>query len=243
MHRDTKPINNRLIFVWYMDEDISVWDTGKEEFLLQVNAPEDTIVDHRVSWDGSGLFYIHCEFIQAWDIWTGEAMGKVEYRDLNGVELLAKEGSRVWIRFYDQLSISMPSKGWNLGPSDLLPRRNPLCPQNSFISAIPSCGILVCAKSWIQLLEMWFSSYLHNLELLLTSNGMDNIWLPVFSLGWSWFWISTLHFLEICSEYSFFSLSFKFCVSSIILLDSYPTVECVQLIKLVVLTYLGNIYI
>ena len=42
-HRHT-----RLIFVWYMDEEISVWDAGKEEFLMQLNAPKDTIVDLRI---------------------------------------------------------------------------------------------------------------------------------------------------------------------------------------------------
>jgi WD40 repeat protein len=98
-HGHTKLINNRLIFVWYMDEEVSVWDAGKEEFLLQVSAPEDTTVDLRISGDGSKLFYIHCKFLQVWDIWTGVTVGKVEYEELNGVELHAMDGSRVWIKF------------------------------------------------------------------------------------------------------------------------------------------------
>ena len=114
----TKLINNRLVFVWYMDEEISVWDAGKEEFLLQVNAPKDTTVDLRISGDGSKLFYINCAFIQVWDIWTGVTVNEVEYKELTGVELLAMDGSKVWVKFYD-LFDSTPCKGWDLGPSGL----------------------------------------------------------------------------------------------------------------------------
>ena len=120
-HRDTELINNRLIFVWYIDEEISVWDAGKEEFLLQVNAPKDAIVDLRISEDGLNLFYVHHEFIQVWDIWTGEVWGKVGYEELNGVELLAMDHSRVWIKFHDGDSVSIPSKGWSLESSGFSP--------------------------------------------------------------------------------------------------------------------------
>ena len=126
-HKDTQLLNNRLIFVWYMDEEISAWDTGKEEFLLQVNAPKDAIVDLRISGDGSKLFYIHHEFIQVWDIWTGETLGKVEYEELSGVELLAMNDSRVWVKF-DNGMPSIPSKGWDLGPSGLSPIGGPTKP-------------------------------------------------------------------------------------------------------------------
>ena len=117
----TELINNRLIFIWYMDEEITAWDAGKGEFLLQANAPEDTIVDIRISGNGSELFYIHCEFIQVWDIWTGKTMGRVGYEGLSGVRLLAMDGLRVWIKFYDEYEISAPSKGWDLGPLGLSP--------------------------------------------------------------------------------------------------------------------------
>ena len=127
-HGDTKLTNNRLIFVWYIDEGISVWDAGKEGFLLQVNAPEDTIVDLRISGDGSKLFYIHCEFIRAWDIWTGEMVGEVEYKELDGVELLAMDGSRVWIKVYDEASISMTSRGWDFRTSGLSSIEEPTVP-------------------------------------------------------------------------------------------------------------------
>ena len=119
-YRHTKLINNSLILVWYIDEEIRIWDAEKEEFLLQVNAPKDTIVDLRISGDGFKLFYIHHEFIQVWNIWTGVTLGKVVHRELDGVELLAMDGSRVWVKFYDG-STAVPSKGWDLGPSGFSP--------------------------------------------------------------------------------------------------------------------------
>ena len=117
----TKLIDNKLIFVWYMDEEISVWDTEKEEFLLQVNAPKETIVDLRISGDGSKLFCIHQEFIKVWDLWTGVTVDEVGYGGLNGVELLAMDGSSVWVQFYDIHSLVVPSKGWDLKPSGFSP--------------------------------------------------------------------------------------------------------------------------
>ena len=118
---DTRLINNRLIFVWYVDEEISVWDTRKEEFLLQVKISEDAMVDLRISGDGTKLFYIHCEFIQAWDMWTGETLGKVGFEKLDGVELFAMDGLRVWIKFHNISSRVVPSKGWDFGTSGLSP--------------------------------------------------------------------------------------------------------------------------
>ena len=119
-HSQTGLIDDRLIFVWYMDEEISVWDAGKGEFLLQANAPEDTIVDLRISGDGSKLFYIHHEFIKVWDLWTGVTVGEVGYEGLDEVGLLAMDGSRVWIKFYEH-SLSAPFKGWDLEPSGFSP--------------------------------------------------------------------------------------------------------------------------
>ena len=109
-HRDTNLVNNRLILIWYTNNKISIWDIGKEEVLLQVNAPENTIVDLRISGDGSKLFYIHYEFIQVWDIWTGVTVDEVGYRELKGAELLAMDDLRMWVKFYNGF-IPAPYKG------------------------------------------------------------------------------------------------------------------------------------
>ena len=131
-------------------------------------------------------------------------MGEVEYRDLNGVELLAMEGSRVWIKFYDWLSISMPSRGWDLGPSGLSPlEESTMPPEQLYLSNTKLwdtglCRILdtVTGKVVFQLPAQFGTP--------IDINGMDNIWLLVFSLGWSWFWSFILHFLRFVVNIVFF---------------------------------------
>ena len=90
-------INSRLVFVWYADERINIWNPEKGELLLQADVFKDKLLDLRISGKGSKIFCINEEFIQAWDIWTGGAVGKVGLKGYGGVKLLAMEGSRVWI--------------------------------------------------------------------------------------------------------------------------------------------------
>ena len=143
-YRHSELINSRLIFVWYTDEEISVWDARKEVFLLQVNAPKDTIVDLRISGDGSKLFYIHSEFIQVWDIWTGVTVNEVGYKELTGVELLAMDGSRVWVKFNDDYDLT-PSKGWDLGPLGFSPiKRSTKPPQELHLSSTKLWDTSLC---------------------------------------------------------------------------------------------------
>ena len=158
-HGQTRLINNRLIFVWYMDKEISVWDAGKEEFLLQVNAPEDTIVDLRISGDGSKLFYIHHEFIKVWDVWTGVTVDEVGFEGLNEVELLAMDGSRVWVKYHNRASV--PSKGWDLGPLGFsLVERSTKPPQELHLSST----------------KLWDTNLCRILD---TVTGKVAFWLPV----------------------------------------------------------------
>jgi len=70
-------IDSKLIFVWYADKKINIWDAKKGELLQTINVPRGTVEDLRVSGDGSKLFCLYAKFIQAWDIWTGEAVGEV----------------------------------------------------------------------------------------------------------------------------------------------------------------------
>ena len=55
--------------------------------------------DLRISSDGSKLFCLDQANVQAWSIWTGEAVGKVCFGSSGEVEFLAIDGSRVWIDF------------------------------------------------------------------------------------------------------------------------------------------------
>ena len=90
-------IDSELVFVWYGDEKINIWDPEKGEFLLQTDIPEEDLLDLRISGDGSKIFCINRKFIQAWGIWTGKAVGKVEFLYKPGVNFLAMDGWRVWM--------------------------------------------------------------------------------------------------------------------------------------------------
>ena len=118
---DTRPINSRLILVWYIEEMLNVWNAEKGEFILHLHIPEHNTSDLRISEDGSKVFHIHSKSIQAWDIWTGVTMGRVEYNDFDDVELLAVDGSRVWIEYSFYRMIERMSTGWDFGRLDQSP--------------------------------------------------------------------------------------------------------------------------
>ena len=114
---DTKLVNSRLIFVWYVGEMLNVWNAEKEEFILQLHIPKHKTLDLRISGDGSKIFHIHSEFIQAWDIWTGVTMCTAKYEDWQHVELLAVDGSIVWIEYTVKNGIKRRSTGWDFRAS------------------------------------------------------------------------------------------------------------------------------
>ena len=107
-------INSRMIFVWYADEKINIWDPEKGKSLLQADIPMDEVLDLRISGDGSKIFYTNEGFIQAWDVWTGEAMLKAEHQSI-GARFLAIEGSRVWVMFFIVIGENPPIQGWDFG--------------------------------------------------------------------------------------------------------------------------------
>ena len=105
---NTQLIGNKLIFVWYADDKINIWDAEKGELLQTINVPRGSVKDLIVLGDGSKVFCMYKDFIQAWDIWTGEAVGKVRAQDADmstrigmvaGEEIISHrvEGSKIWI--------------------------------------------------------------------------------------------------------------------------------------------------
>ena len=116
-HRDVQLIGGRLIFVWYADQKIYIWDVGKDG-LQMVDTPGFSVRDLRISGDGSKVFVLTKNSIQAWSMWTGEAMGKVE---LEGegypyLDPLCVYGSRIWVYFED-----LSTQGWDFGIPGLSP--------------------------------------------------------------------------------------------------------------------------
>ena len=124
MWGDMKLIDGRWIFAWHVDRRLHIWDTRKE-FPHVIDADwESWLAAPRISGDGSKAFFMIDDTIQAWSVWTGEAMGVVELEDDVGLggrgELfchpLIVDGSRVWIHFDGS-----QTKGWDFGVTDSAP--------------------------------------------------------------------------------------------------------------------------
>jgi WD40 repeat protein len=109
--RDAQMIDGKLIFVWHkdMENKIYVWDAEKSEPLQTVKA-HSRIEGLRISGDGSKVFCLSRLVIQAWSMWTGEAMGEVGLGGEAHLDPLCVDGSRIWAQFKD-LSI----QGWDFG--------------------------------------------------------------------------------------------------------------------------------
>jgi WD40 repeat protein len=116
---DAQLIDDVLIFIWWADERIHIWDAEKGELIRTVNAPGENVMSVRISGDGSRVFCLDKDFIRARLVSTGEIVGEVKF----GHEFwrgylansLAVDDSRVWFR-------SMYScHGWDFGIPDLSP--------------------------------------------------------------------------------------------------------------------------
>jgi len=107
---DVQLVNGRLVFVWYIDEKIHIWDVEKGGLLQTIDATSDgCLEDIKISGDGSNIFCLHQESIQAWSIQTGNVT-KVELGLHRGIRSLFAEGSRVWVG-----SPGSKPLGWDFG--------------------------------------------------------------------------------------------------------------------------------
>ena len=115
---DAQMINDKLIFIWYADGMINIWDVEKGELLLKadkLSRPKGL----KISGDGSRLFLLDAWSIQAWSVQTGEIVGKVELTDSTGHYVsLAVDGSRVSVHCIhsSRLNPQINSyQGWDFG--------------------------------------------------------------------------------------------------------------------------------
>ena len=123
-------INGRLIFVGYVDREISIWDFEKGELLLAVDVP-DKLDDLKISGDGSRIFCLDAYSIQAWSIETGEIVGKVDIKHSQNHGFLTVDGSKVWAYHPDS-----EYQGWDFG----IPGSSPV--QLSDVPILPNSSML-----------------------------------------------------------------------------------------------------
>ena len=110
--RDVQLIDGRLIIVWHQNEKIHIWDINRGEFLQTVDAPLSELWGLRILGDGSKVLCLDSRSIQAWSIYTGEAVGEVKFESgqIEFLDPLQMDGSRIWIRLKDSLT-----QGWDFG--------------------------------------------------------------------------------------------------------------------------------
>ena len=127
---DIQLINGRLIFVWYVNYRVRIWDFKKGELLSVVDTPYG-LQDIRISEDGSKVFYLDGDSIQALSVQTGEPVGKVEIEYSQYPGSLTVDGSKVWACY------SGPKyQGWDFGIQGSSPV------QLSNIPTLPNSSIL-----------------------------------------------------------------------------------------------------
>ena len=134
--RDTKLTANGLVIVWYGWEigtpgRIHVWDVEKAELLKTIGRCWSRCLDLKISGDGSQVFLLDHQSIQAWSMSTGDAIGNVRLEEQQWQGSLIVNGSRVWL--------SGPSStAWDFGgqglPSSTPPRISPNRPRFHFLS-------------------------------------------------------------------------------------------------------------
>ena len=108
--KDAQLVNGRVVFVWYVDKKIHVWDAENEELLWEVDIPWRGVEDLRISGDSSRIFGLHAPFIWAWSLQTGEVVGKLEIDYYGSFGSLIVDGSKVWAHWPES-----KYKGWDFG--------------------------------------------------------------------------------------------------------------------------------
>ena len=107
---DVQMVDGRLVSVWLKEKRIYTWDADKDKPFQIVDVGQRRFNGLRISGDGSQVFCILGDSLQAWSIQTGEAVGEVEVGDNLLQKCLRVDGSRVWVSFKDK-----PTQGWDFG--------------------------------------------------------------------------------------------------------------------------------
>ena len=131
--------NSGSMIVWSVDADIFVWDLETGKLRVAVTMGSD-IQDVKISGDGSNVFCLCQESIQALSTWTGEVIGEVGLEGWGFQRYLTVHGSRVW--FHSPWSESI---GWDFGtpgsPPVQLSNSQLVLPHNAKLWDVDQCGI------------------------------------------------------------------------------------------------------
>jgi WD40 repeat protein len=125
--RDVRLVNGKLVVVWheaekgYTGDDegrkgtkitgrIHIFDAERGELLQAVDTLEPRVRDLWIAEDGSRVFCLGEESVQAWFIQTGGAAGEVRFQNQLRPDSLTVGGLKVWAHF-----AHLPTQGWDFG--------------------------------------------------------------------------------------------------------------------------------
>jgi WD40 repeat protein len=156
--RDVQQTNGRLIMVWHdwrigVPGKAHVWDVEKDELLWTLSQSWSRVLDLRISGDGSKVFLLYQQSIQAWSISTGEAVGEVKFEESRPWGLIVN-GSKVWLSCLNPMARGFSDSnimGWDfgsLGSSSILSHNtSPDKPRLDFMNGTTyNCA----GSSWIE---------------------------------------------------------------------------------------------
>ena len=108
---DVQLVDDRVIFVWCETKKIHIWDTKRRRQHQTTDLTSDfSITNLRISGDGSKVFALDHEYLQALLTQTGAVIGKVRLEGSISHAPLIVDGSRVWVHFVDS-----QTQGWDFG--------------------------------------------------------------------------------------------------------------------------------
>ena len=115
--RDVQMIGGKLIIAWCSPRYIYIVGAGKYKELRKMDKGYGfSTTTLRISEDGSKLFLLDREHIQAICTETGAVVGEVRLEGQLSNDLPIVEGSMVWVHFKKS-----PAQGWDFGVSDSTP--------------------------------------------------------------------------------------------------------------------------
>ena len=95
--QDIHMAGDTLMVVWWVDREYRVWDVGNGQPLRTVRSSLVEISDLRISEDGSKIFGLGGDRIEALSLETGQSAGHVELQDVEKRGELVVHGFKVWL--------------------------------------------------------------------------------------------------------------------------------------------------
>ena len=116
--RDARLMDGKLVVVGCRDNKVYIWGTNKDDPPQLLATLSSDLKGLRISGDGSKVFYLSEESIQACSAHTGEPIGGMELELEQGFYLdpFQMDDSKIWIQLKD-----LSTQGWDFGVSKSIP--------------------------------------------------------------------------------------------------------------------------